>query len=463
MTQLKNFLIAFTATAMLAMSAPSWGMSSALSDMAKDLKESIRTTSPKAVFNEGAGFVDGGRVRVRFKAPQFTGVKLWEIDPPSFSASCSGVDIHLGSLSLITKDQLVNLIEQIPAMAPYLVILAIQKMCDGCASAIAELMDMANDFGQMTFGRCEDNLQALIDNSGDWGYSASEIKTSVMSMFSGEDDSPEDGAATPSEGNADKIESKNLVTAYLEEEGFDSRLVPGMSKEQATNLVLTLIGSVILEVKTAGDGQKVPEANVLQPGRTDNLIYSLVEGKEIVGNKCNNDQCMSPEENKVIIGEWEGLHKPIFDIVDPSNPDSIVNRLRVYYDIDTDPAKANLTDPEKEFLPRLPGVYAFARNLAEMNLPIPEDFVRARTKLYALDAAYEFLMQMTVDLRKELSSVEKTGGKEAYENIMRNLDTVQRNIIGEYDVLVKVVLDEQQNAFKEMNTMLDIHQALKGR
>lgn len=463
MIRMKTFFIALSATILVATSSHSWALSSSLSDMAADLKESVRTTSPTSVFNEGAGFADGGRVRVRFKAPQVTGVKLWDVTPPSFSASCSGVDIHLGALSLITKDQLVNLIEQIPAMAPYLVILAIQKMCDGCASAIAEFMEKANNFGQMTFGRCEDNLQALVDNSGDWGFTASEIKTSVMSMFTGQDPKPEDAAATPSEGNPDQIESRNLVTSYLEEENFGARLLPGVSKDQARNLVLTLIGSVILEVKTAGDGERVPEALVLQPGRTDNLITNLVEGNEIEGTRCNDDACMSPEENVVIIGEWDGLFKPIFEIVDPSNADSIVNRLKVYYDIDADPEKANLTDTEKEFLPQLPGVYAFARNLAEMNLRIPEDFVRARTRIYAIEAAYDYLLNMTVDLRKELSGVQQTGGKEAYENVMRNLDAVQSNLMAEYKLLMDIVIEEQGNAFKEMDTMLKMHESLKGR
>ncbi|WP_342632803.1 conjugal transfer protein TraH [Marinobacter alkaliphilus] len=459
MSRMKTFLITLTATMLVATSAQSWALSSSLSDMARDLKESIRTTSPTSTFNEGAGFADGGRVRVRFKAPQFTGVKLWEVTPPSMSASCSGVDIHLGALSLITKDQLVNLIEQIPAMAPYLVILAIQKMCDGCASAIAEFMEKANNFGQMTFGRCEDNMAKLVD----WGAAKFARNKSTAEGFSGEDPSPDDAAAVQSEGNPDRIESKNIVTAYLQEEGFEARLLPGVSAEQARNLILTLTGSAIIEVVTADDGNRTPEAKVLKPGRTDNLIFSLVEGLEIEGTQCNDDACMSPEENVVIIGEWSGLFAPIFNIVNPANSNSIVNRMRVYYDVDADPLQANLTDEEKEYLPQLPGVYAFARNLAEMNLRIPPEFVEAQAKIYAIEAAYDFMLKMTVDLRRELAGVQQVGGPEVYQSVMGNIDTAQQNLMAEHELLMAIVLSEQANSFTEMRTMIDMHRTLRGR
>jgi conjugative transfer pilus assembly protein TraH len=77
-------------------------------------------------------------------------------DPPRFSAGCSGIDATLGSFSLLTLNQIGDMVRKIMQAAPaFLLKLAIKAMCEDCFSVMEGLQHLAQQINNMNINACK--------------------------------------------------------------------------------------------------------------------------------------------------------------------------------------------------------------------------------------------------------------------------------------------------------------------
>lgn len=148
-----------------------------LRDMADEIYGSFTTSGGPDNFrtNNGAHVYTGGAYSLRFKTAD---IKLIDFEPPSASASCSGIDFYAGSIQFASKDQFIQAGRNIAAAATvYAFRLALNSVCSSCNAIMQNIqawIQRINDLANVT---CEDSLDMMenlyssengINNSAGW-------------------------------------------------------------------------------------------------------------------------------------------------------------------------------------------------------------------------------------------------------------------------------------------------------
>lgn len=129
----------------------------------------------------------GGMVTAKGKK-----VTLMAVDPPNFSAGCSGISWHFGGFAFISADEIRQLIEAISQASLGIVVdLAMQTLCPQCYAVMNKLRDLANAARNATADACRVATamgSMLMDKMG---YSAetSKTKCGTASSRAGKSDS----------------------------------------------------------------------------------------------------------------------------------------------------------------------------------------------------------------------------------------------------------------------------------
>lgn len=137
-----------------------------LRDIADEIYGSFTTSGGPDNFrtNNGDHVFTGGAYSLRFKTED---IKLIDFQPPSSSASCSGIDFYAGSIQFASKDQFIQAGRNIAAAATvYAFRLALNSVCASCNAIMQNIqawIQKVNDLANMT---CQDSL-AIMEASYD--------------------------------------------------------------------------------------------------------------------------------------------------------------------------------------------------------------------------------------------------------------------------------------------------------
>ena len=105
-----------------------------------------------------------GSASIRVKTVQD---QILSVRAPYLQASCKGIDFFGGSLSILKKDELIQMARSLVASAPmYAFQLAFDMLCPDCNAIMADLADRLNNLNQYVTGDCE-KLSSMIDST--WG------------------------------------------------------------------------------------------------------------------------------------------------------------------------------------------------------------------------------------------------------------------------------------------------------
>ncbi|MDA0152480.1 conjugal transfer protein TraH [Vibrio sp. Makdt] len=148
-----------------------------LRDMADEIYGSFTTSGGPDNFrtNNGDHVYTGGAYSLRFNTDD---IRLVNFQPPSTSASCSGIDFYAGSIQFASKDQFIQAGRNIAAAATvYAFRLALNSVCASCNSIMQNIqawIQRINDLANVT---CQDSLEMMenlyssengINNSAGW-------------------------------------------------------------------------------------------------------------------------------------------------------------------------------------------------------------------------------------------------------------------------------------------------------
>ncbi len=120
-------------------------------------------TPGSAYQSQSMGVIAGPAFYARNKVAN---VNLVNFQPPSFKASCSGIDAFAGSFSFISASELVTFLRKIAANAvPYAFNIALSTLCKDCQHHMATLQKMAQELNSHNLNSCE-AAKKIIDGTG---------------------------------------------------------------------------------------------------------------------------------------------------------------------------------------------------------------------------------------------------------------------------------------------------------
>lgn len=123
-----------------------------------DLKDvfqgmSVNVTQPGSYETQAAGYYAAGGLSMRTSRTAFNPVAM---TPPSLTMSCSGIDAYLGSFSIISGEELVQLMKNIGAQAKaYAFTLGLKTFAPQIENALKDLRNLAMEMNQFAKGDCE--------------------------------------------------------------------------------------------------------------------------------------------------------------------------------------------------------------------------------------------------------------------------------------------------------------------
>ncbi len=133
---------------------------SADADVLSDLQKSYNRltkgysnyTAPSVYQGQQAGHYTGGSLYLRSAARN---QRFFSVTPPSINVGCNGIDIFMGSFSMINSDQLIAMAKNIGANAlSYAFYLSLDTLCPMCKTIIGQLQKMANFLNKMQIDSC---------------------------------------------------------------------------------------------------------------------------------------------------------------------------------------------------------------------------------------------------------------------------------------------------------------------
>jgi len=148
-----RYLLSASFTALLLCSPSKADINSELGDFWSRTGGGINVTRPTAYQGQQGGFITGGSLYVRSRPRN---AALANIQLPSASAGCGGIDIFGGSFSFISKQELIQMMEAIMQNAAgFAFELALESLSPTVQETVAKLRDLMQQVNSMNINSCE--------------------------------------------------------------------------------------------------------------------------------------------------------------------------------------------------------------------------------------------------------------------------------------------------------------------
>ena len=325
----KRVVLGFTLIAMVTTQAGAESFIKKTMDDFLGQQTMSNVTSAKAFKTATRGVVSGGSIQARTK---IFNSKLINFVPPSFNASCNGLDMFLGSFSFINADELIQLFRSIASNAlGFLFHLALSVVSEKISQIMQKFSDIVRAINNMVSDSCQ-MAQGIVNvGRGDYSYfsklsestaalggAVHDLGDSFQEFFrSGRSGSNEDSArAEQSKHNQTEAKDKGEIGNFMwnamkrniargVNRSLASRLknLANISEKDMCETVMSLTGYYVASPSktgaTAGAHGSVVETYEEQNKTRKILdIRALVEGssnQKYMVYKCDtDDDCLNP-------------------------------------------------------------------------------------------------------------------------------------------------------------------------
>ncbi len=482
----KKSIVVFTLFAMIStqVSAKNW-LEKAMSDSLGGLSN---TTSAKAFNTSTRGVVSGGSIQVRNK---IFNDQLISFVPPSFNASCNGMDVFLGSFSFINADELIQLFRSIASNAlGFLFHLALSVVSEKISQIMQKFSDIVREINKLVSDSCHMgkglvNLALDRDASGNAYQQLKQTTSSIWNKTKGiggdfatlynelttGKSSPEANAdETGIEQRKDEGEVGNLMyqamqrniskgvnrsfAARLKNSGYETNEV----EEFAMGLAGVFISSPSKTITTAGaHGASVEDNYEITDMEGKLSIKALVEGSE--GNqftiyKCGGTACLEPY--KKTLSDQKGFAQHLYKLIcnqdslkQPCSLDSPISKLAN----NNGGSGTGFTDDQKGALFLLPDTYRdqitklqiLTGGATKLNVASEAGLlIQQNIHLLGLNMAKSFADEIFAELDDQISAYKGSGKAKLKEKV----DKRRKELHDEFMALTK---DPQ---YGDVNSML---------
>lgn len=161
--RINKIIAAIISAGMTVTMVPNVQAASFMEDFFNSAGAAVNTTPAQAYKTQTQVGVTGGSMV--FRAPVRT-FRPFSITPPSLKYGCGGIDIFMGSFSLMTRDQFIQFMRSVGQSLPGLAFkVALEAMSPEMAKNIQDFVNMINHFNQMFTNSCQ-TASWLMDKSG---------------------------------------------------------------------------------------------------------------------------------------------------------------------------------------------------------------------------------------------------------------------------------------------------------
>jgi conjugative transfer pilus assembly protein TraH len=282
------------------------GIDTELEGFFKNMGYGVNVTGSGAYESQSGGYYHGGRVYARVPS---RGIQLMNLQAPSFSAGCGGIDLFAGGMSFIKADDFVKAARNIANNAVgYAVNLSLQNVSPTIYNTINKLNDIAREVNNMNISSCEAAANVV---GGIWPRSDASSRYLCSAMGTGEGNFFSDWAQARqgcgAEGQRDEVNRSkkagfedqlgdefNLVWEAIRKNGF-------LSKDKDLAEVFMSISGTIIS-KKVGDTKnpKFVQTYLASLANDQGLIDVLLYGESKSGASPNIYSCDVDNENKCL-------------------------------------------------------------------------------------------------------------------------------------------------------------------
>jgi len=392
-----------------------------------------------------------GSASVRFQMT--TPAKIIAFKPASLSAGCGGIDMFMGSISVVSSEELINMARSVAQGAlVYGFNLAMTSICADCAAIMTDISNRMEELNQFAKTSCQDTVNAL----NRWGQDDPEkevkengIRSSLNSATggwlsksyspqgswldsltdtstNGKLEAGEEGTNAASLGNITWNALRNVdMTGWAFEQGWN--------EQNAKLLLLSLLGTQIVNEGSVGGSSPDLVFTTVPPTITlDELMYTDAGGAATI--KLLN---CKPDEDS--FGNSLGTYKKCLEFSNPGGSSGELTDYKGLYhqakdmmigSVQTDGTRSGgIRDAIKIKLDLRPDEYDFAvaatLPVTEWLFPISNPELEMRNvnymaKYIAFDITYSILRELnlivshtydSLESNKQMSSAVKTNFK----------------------------------------------------
>lgn len=399
---------------------------------------------PAALQGQTMNIYTGGSMFMRVPNKTY---QLASVTAPSWNAGCGGIDLYMGGISFINKEQFVAMLRNIGSNAlGYSFKLAMQNLCPTCDNVMQALQATAQAANRLNIDSCEaargivnaslsDSLvrgkEAAARQYGTYITNTFSDVTDAWSQVMGKEHRTNetlDKAAREDQSIKDRVPAGNIVWKSLKKmQGVDDR---------QREVLMSMVGTVILP---ALDSDKTGAAPMILDGTGITLEMLMGEGRGStdestlpvwVCDKKGADECMNPRLDTVRIKGFRSMVREKLDLV----ADKIASRSA--YGDDEQPqimAFLNVTD--------LPVYKMLAVATSVGNTGMADMLMGRYEQLIAAKYAQTYIERAVSDLRKALNHYSSVA--DAVQKA--ELDKLQ----GRLDMLVKWARETIQTAYSQ--------------
>lgn len=282
--------------------------------------------------------------------------KVINFQAPELSAGCGGIDFFAGSISLIKKEELVQMGRSIAAgAAVYSFNLAVESICPSCSQAMSWIQDKLDRFNDFVNSSCQDTVDAL--SSAHVGQGVAESIHDIADYKGWQEklpslaDTKADAHANwldflkdrAPDSNPDKLKldgfKGNFIWEAMGKANVDDwDFASGWDKQEVQELLMSLIGTQIVTLDDDGHLNSTPEAPTIT---VDDLLYNK-KGEEISLMHCSTNQdkvdgrlpCTKLSSGSAGKVKWEGIYpRALRLLLGDSEVSGIASRILIKHEL----------------------------------------------------------------------------------------------------------------------------------
>ncbi|PSW24709.1 conjugal transfer protein TraH [Photobacterium phosphoreum] len=294
------------------------GISSDMNGFYDSLGYNAQLNNPSAYKGQEADYYSAGSLNLKSKVRD---TNLFQIQMPTATAGCGGIDLFAGGFSHINSAQLTNMGKAIVSDAvPFAVNLALQTWAPQIKEIMGELQAIADKFNQLSLNSCEAAQDAV---SGLWPFKNQTSQKYICSTLGTQNNQFADWAAgmndcgktDTAKDMADKAskdpkykemvkKNVNIVWDNLQKQAFLA------NDSELAEFFMSLSGTIIYDKN--GDEHTLPSLL----SNNNNLINALMYGGKIKIYICGNKTtCLSPKKQDFTLTAESSLHYLVFNAI----------------------------------------------------------------------------------------------------------------------------------------------------
>lgn len=316
-------ILSSTALANMAVITPvQANVGSELNTFFNDMGAAGNVSGPTAFSGQAAGYYTGGSLWTRFPQKNINPVNL---QLPSVSAGCGGIDIFGGSFSFINTDEIVATLKSVASNSlGFAFQLAIKSISPQISQTIEEFAQKVQQMNQFNMNSCE-MAQGLV--GGLWGKNQgreSEVCKAIANSQGWATDWAKSRQNCNAGGERDSIMGKNTddnmpADSYNYTWHMLNESYPGFSRELKEYL-MTLVGTIIY--LRAPDAGGTPTYKYIGIGDTS-VLTVLLDGSTLSPAsrlKCDTlDKCLNPTTRGISVNGNQALIPRITKLIRSMN------------------------------------------------------------------------------------------------------------------------------------------------